>query len=125
MTAAGLIVKLSGELYFLPAELSLSVLARPVVSRVPGTKIGMTLFGGRVIPVIELGADPRDLVVCDSGGEAVALGGLEVLEAGFFEWDDEQIVHAGRRIEPLDVVAELERAERLLLSPRPSSGARS
>jgi hypothetical protein len=118
MTRAGLIVKVRGELCFVAAELSLQVLSRPVVSRVPGTEIGMTLYGGRVIPVIELGTDARQLVVCDAGGETVGLGGLEVVEAGFFEAEDADVVHAGARIAPFDLAAEVERAERALLEPR-------
>jgi hypothetical protein len=112
---AGLLVSLGGLRHFIPASAASQVLARPVVSRVPGSQLGMTLCAGRVIAVIELGSDPCELVVCEQDGETVALSGLAVVTAGFFDADGTGVRVEGERIPPLDIAAELERAERSVL----------
>jgi hypothetical protein len=119
--AAGLLVTLAGLRRFIPASSALQVLPRPVVSRVPGSELCITLCAGRVIAVIELGTDASELIVCELDGEIVALSGLSVVRAGFFEADGPGVRVDGEQIPPLDLGAELERTERSLLA---GAGAR-
>ena len=105
---SGVVVIHKGRRCFVPAAVAREVVPRPVISRVPGTPLGMALVSGRVVPVIDLGDDRRQLLVCDLDGEAVAIAGLDVVEAGFFEAVD--------RMPTLDVAAEVRRAEAELLS---------
>jgi len=53
----------------------------------------MTLFAGRVIPVLSLGDESRALIVCDIDGELVGIAGLDPLESGLFEGDEAGVVH--------------------------------
>jgi hypothetical protein len=111
----GLLVSLGGLRHFIPASAAVQVLARPVVSRVPGTEIGITLCAGRVTPVSELGADRRELLVCELDSESVAFSGLSVIEAGFFEASGAGVRVGSEQIPALDLGAELKRAELSLL----------
>src|SRR5688572_10852895 len=82
---AGAIVRFGTQRYFVPANVGLSVVRKPVISRVPGTGLGMALLGGRVTSVVDLGAGGDELLVCDVEGEPIALSGLSVLGSGFYE----------------------------------------
>jgi hypothetical protein len=120
-TAAGVLVLYRGERRFVPAEVALGILPRPVVSRVPGSGLGMALVSGRVVPVVDLGHDRRQLLLCDFAGEAIGLGGLELLGAGFFDRDGEAVRVGAERILPLDVGSELFPAGE---APRSARGGR-
>ena len=113
---SGIVVVHKGRRCFVPAEVAREIVPRPVISRVPGTPLGMALVSGRVVPVIDLGDDRRQLLVCDLDGEFVAIAGLDVVEAGFFEADPDGVRDGAQRIPMLDVAAEIRRAQAELLS---------
>lgn len=120
---AGMLVEYGAEPYFVPAELARRVVRRSVISSVPGTRLGITLYEGRVIPVLGLrAAAGEDLLVCELDGELVAVAGVRVLRAGFFEPDAGGVRLDGRVVAPLDLPGELEAVERELWERRQASG---
>lgn len=121
----GMLVEYGAERYFVPAAQAQRVVRRSVISAVPGTRVGITLYEGRVIPVLGLATSAgEDLLVCELRGELVAVGGLRVLRAGFFEPDPGGVRLDGRVVTPLDLSAALEALERELWERRQASGER-
>lgn len=119
--AAGVVVGRGDGLSFIPAEAAVRIVPRPEITRVPGVEIGMALIGGRVVAVIELGKRKGELLLCDVGGETIALSGLQVRSAGFFDVADGEagaVVVDGQRVAWLNVASELSRAERTMWSRR-------
>ena len=116
--AAGVVVGLDGELYFLPAGVAERIVPRPVVTRVPGTAIGMALIAGRVVPVIDLSPRREELLLCEVDGEPLALSGLAVHGAGFYPRDDDGVRVDGELVRELDVKSAIQSAENELWSTR-------
>lgn len=114
--AAGIVVEVGGARRFVPAGIAREIVPRPVVSRVPGRDLGVALVSGRVVPVIDLGSDREQLVLCDVDGDAVALGGLSVIESGFFDTDRGAVRVGGERVPELDVADAVARTEAALLA---------
>jgi hypothetical protein len=111
---SGLVVRVGERLYFVPSSLARKVVYRTAVSRVPGTPIGMALLGGQVVSVIELDRPRAELLLCEPGGEPVALAGVEAVAAGWFEGDAGSVQFEGQTVPELDVVGELRRVEQQL-----------
>jgi hypothetical protein len=105
--AAGLVVRVRGERRFVPATLVQKVVTAPRLSPVPGSHLQLALVDGRVVPVVGLGANAPELVVCHSDGELVALAGLTVEESGFFPVSGDGIRHQDETLPPLDLQREL------------------
>jgi hypothetical protein len=110
----GLVVRVGERLYFVPSSLARKVVYRAAVSRVPGTSIGMALVAGQVVSVIELDRPRAELLLCEPGGEPVALAGVETVAAGWFEGDAGSVQFEGQTVPELDVVGELRRVEQQL-----------
>ena len=110
--APGVLVKRGDVLHFVPAEVAVAVVRRPPVSRVPGSPLGVSLIGGRVLPVLELGAERGELLVCEVRGTELAIDGLRVVDSGFFETEQDGVVLDGLRVPELDLSSELESVER-------------
>jgi hypothetical protein len=110
MAAAGLMVRNRGVFEFIPAALVRAVRYDFVVTPYPGTELGMTLFAGRVIPVLSYGDDGHALIVCDIEGEIVGLTGLEPIQSGLLEGDDRSAVYEGVRVPHLNVREQLDRS---------------
>jgi hypothetical protein len=116
---AGMLVEYGSEPYFVPAAQAQRVVRRSVISAVPGTRLGITLYEGRVIPVLGVASGgAEELLVCDLRGELVAVAGLRVLKAGFFEQDSGGVRVDARVVAPLDLTAELDALERELWDRR-------
>jgi hypothetical protein len=125
----GIVVRRGDALGFVPAEVARRVVQRPVVSRVPGTDIGLALIAGRVIAVVAVAPERStapELVVCDIGTDLVALSGLEVVEAGTYDREGDVVVLHGQPVPLFDVAAEVLRVESELVAARarPSRGNR-
>jgi hypothetical protein len=119
----GMLIEYGSARYFVPVAQAQRVVRRSVISSVPGTRVGMTLYEGRVIPVLGLErAAGEDLLVCELRGELVAVGGLRVVRAGFFEQDAGGVRLDGQVVAPLDLSAEVEALERELWDRRHASG---
>ena len=106
---AGVIVKLAGELRFLPAQAVRRFVPPPTLSDVSGTGLTMALVDGQVLAVIAVGPRGAALTVCEVGGEQVGLIGADPLDVGFFDADGAGVSFRGHRVSALDV-AELVRA---------------
>ena len=80
----GLLLRVDGELRFVPSSVAVRVVALPPVTRVPGgpaSLLGIALHEGAVIPVVALGPTRGAMVVCEHEGELLGLVGAEVLGA--------------------------------------------
>ncbi|HEX2871091.1 MAG TPA: hypothetical protein VHP33_07545 [Polyangiaceae bacterium] len=105
---AGVIVRLDGELRFLPAHLVRRFVPPPTLSDVAGTGLTMALVDGQVLAIIPVGPRGSALTVCEVGGELVGLLGADPEAVGFFETSPEGVSFQGRSAADLDV-AELVR----------------
>ncbi len=110
MAAAGLLVRTRGALSFIPAALVRAVRYDFVITPYPGTELGMTLFAGRVIPVLKCGDEDRALIVCDIDGEIIGVTGLEPVQSGLFEGDDQSVFHDEVAVPQLDLQEQLDRS---------------
>jgi len=106
---AGVIVRLTGEPWFLSAHLVRRFVPPPTLSDVAGTGLTMALVDGQVLAIIAVGPRGSALTVCEVGGELVGLLGADPEEVGFFEPDGAGVSFRGRVALDLDV-AELVRA---------------
>src|SRR5690606_1225701 len=113
---AGVVIRVADQRRFVSAARAKEIVSGAVISPVPATNIGMTLLSGRVIPVIQVGPEHDLLLVCELDGETFALSGASVVQAGFFEQSGDGVLFDGERVPPLDVAAELTRAEARLAS---------
>jgi len=104
---AGVLVQKQGALGFIPASLVRAIRYDCIVTPYPGNKLGMTLFAGRVIPVLNLGDEGRALIVCDLDGELVGVLGLEPLQSGLFEGDEKGALHDHVLVPLLDIQEQL------------------
>ena len=117
----GVVLRVDGELCFVPSTLAVRVAPAPRVTAVPGGPpelLGITLHEGSVIPVVAVGAARGEMVVCQHAGELVGLVGGDVVRAGSFDAASEgvdAVVVDGARAHALDVAG---------LYARVQSGAR-
>lgn len=108
LSRAGVVVRLNGELRFLPAQSVRRFVPLPTLSDVAGTGLTMALVDGQVLAIIAVGARGSALTVCEVGSELVGLIGADPEAVGFFEADGSGVSFQGARAAALDV-AELVR----------------
>jgi len=72
----GLVLRVDGELRFLPAALA---------ARVAPDLLGIAMHEGTIVPVVAIGSARAEMIVCQHAGELVGLLGGEVVRAGRFE----------------------------------------
>jgi hypothetical protein len=106
---AGVVVRLNGDLRFLPAMSVRRFVPLPVLSDVAGTGLTMALVDGQVLAIIAVGPRGSALTVCEVGAELVGLIGADPEAVGFFEAEGSDVSFHGQRAAALDV-AELVRA---------------
>ncbi len=109
LNRAGVIVRLNGELRFLPSHSVRRFVPVPAISDVAGTGLTMALVDGQVLAIIAVGPRGSALTVCEVGGELVGLLGADPEAVGFFEADGDGVALHGLRAPALDV-AELVRS---------------
>lgn len=109
LSRAGVVVRLNGELRFLPAQSVRRFVPLPALSDVAGTGLTMALVDGQVLAIIAVGARGTALTVCEVGAELVGLIGADPEAVGFFEADGSDVSFQGARAAALDV-ADLVRA---------------
>lgn len=141
----GVLFRTSGaRTLFIPIDVALEVAALSAVTEIAGMcapAIGIALAEGRVVTVLavgdagERGAAPAEryrsgqdwpvpgsdrAVLCDLGGEVVALTGGEVLATGFFDAEEagDGVVWRGEHVPRLDVRALYARAEAAIWAAR-------
>ncbi len=105
MTApvAGLVVLVAGTRRFVSAAFVQRVVRRPQVTPVPGAALGIALIDGTAVPVLEVGDDSHEVLLCRAEGQLVALGGVHVLTAGSFPQRGSGIELNGQQIPTFDV----------------------
>ena len=121
MSVGGVLFRVDGALFFLPASTATKVLPMPNVARVaggPNLLVGIALVDGETLPVVAVTdldargsrrppppdgvrADNRPLLVCTVAGEKVGLVGLSIVKTGRFESPE----HEGETATLFDVPA--------------------
>jgi hypothetical protein len=84
----GLIVRVDGALWFVPASMALRVAPPPRITRIPGAPpelLGVAPYEGTIVPVIVIGSARREMIVCQYATELVGLVGGEVVRSGIFD----------------------------------------
>ncbi len=117
LTRAGVVVRVGGELRFLPAHAVRRFVPPPTLSDVAGTGLTMALVDGQVLAVIPVGPRGSALTVCDVGGELVGLLGAEPEAVGFFEAEGHGVSYHGMRATALDVAALVRASARIVAEP--------
>jgi hypothetical protein len=108
---AGLLVRVDGALFFVPASIALWVAPPPRVTAVPGAPpdlLGIAVSAGAVLPVIAIGGERAEMVVCQHAGELVGVVGGRVVHSGSFEVASDRpdvVEHEGEAAPLLDVPA--------------------
>jgi hypothetical protein len=103
------VLRVDGELRFLPAPVALKVTPAPKVTPVPGAPpdlVGIALHEGAVVPVVAVGTARGEMIVCQHAGELLGIVGGEVIETGSFPVvpDRPELVDVGgKHARPLDV----------------------
>jgi chemotaxis signal transduction protein len=107
----GVVLRIDGELRYVPASVAVKVAPRPRVTPVPGAPReldGIAMYEGTVVPIVNLGATGSEMVVCQYAGELLGLVGGEVVRTGTFEMAEGSpglVEWEGKRIPPLDIAA--------------------
>jgi hypothetical protein len=84
----GVVLRVDGELLFVPAPTAVRVAAAPKTTAVPGGPpelLGVAVHEGAVIPVLTVGPARAEMVVCQHAGELVGIVGGEVVGSGTYE----------------------------------------
>jgi hypothetical protein len=105
----GVVLRVAGELRFLPAPLAVRVAPAPRLTAVPGAPpelAGIAVHEGTVLPVLAVGEARGEMVVCQHAGELVGIVGGEVVRTGTFDAAPERpelVMVEGQPVRPLDV----------------------
>ncbi len=104
-------LRVAGELRFVPAPVALRVAPAPRLTAVPGAPpelVGIAVHEGAVVPVVAVGDARGDMLVCQHAGELVGIIGGEVVRTGSFDVvadRPELVLVDGVRARPLDIAA--------------------
>jgi hypothetical protein len=96
---------------FVPASVALRVAPTPRVTSFPGAPaelVGVALYEGLIVPVVAIGPQRREMVVCQHAGELLGLVGGEVVQSGSFEvvaGRADCVVYDGQYAQLVDVTA--------------------
>jgi hypothetical protein len=105
----GVVLRVAGELRFVPAPVAMRVAPAPRLTSVPGAPpelVGIAVHEGVVVPVVAVGEARGDMVVCQHAGELVGIIGGEVVRTGSFDVvadRPELVLVDGERARPLDI----------------------
>jgi chemotaxis signal transduction protein len=108
---AGLLVRINGALYLVPAAVALRVAPAPRVAPVPGAPpelMGVAMHEGSIVPVVATGSARTEMIVCQHATELIGLVGAEIVGTVSFDTSAERpeiLEHQGESVEPLDVAA--------------------
>jgi hypothetical protein len=107
----GVLIRAEAQLYFVPASVAVRIAPPPRVTPVPGAPpglLGIALHAGSVVPVMTIGPERAEMVVCLEAGELVGVVGGRVVRTGTFDvvtHRPEVVEHEGEQALPLDVHA--------------------
>jgi hypothetical protein len=104
----GLLLRVDKVLHFLPAGSAVRIARTPELARVPGAPaelLGIAAHEGDVVPVVAIGEDRSNMVVCSFSGELLGIVGATVVGAGLFESEanGEQVSFLGETAKLLDL----------------------
>ena len=105
----GLLLRVYGTLHFVSAAVALRVAPPPRVTPVPGAPpelVGIAMHEGAIVPVVAVGPQVGQMIVCHYGGELLGVVGAEIVSTGLFDVateGTERIEHEGETVEPLDL----------------------
>ena len=116
----GVLWRVDGALSFVPSSVVQRIAPSPRVTAVPGAPaelLGVAAYEGLVIPVIAVGKQRREMLVCQHAGEMVGLVGGEVVRTGTFDLaaagpgEADQVEHEGERVPMVDVAGAYTRVQ--------------
>ena len=105
----GVVLRVGGELRFVPAPTAIRIAPAPRLTSVPGAPpelVGIAVHEGAVVPVVALGEARGDMVVCQHAGELVGIVGGEVVGTGSFDVVPDRpdlVLVDGEPARPLDI----------------------
>jgi hypothetical protein len=108
---AEVLVHVDSAFYFVPASIALRVASPPRITPIPGASpelLGVALCDGVIVPVIAIGPERREMIVCQHAGELVGLVGGKIVHTGTFDVVPgrlDTIEYEGRRAESIDLAA--------------------
>jgi hypothetical protein len=107
----GVVLRVDGALYFVPTSIALHIAPMPRVTAIPGgpaNLAGVAIHEGTIVPVVSIGPERAEMVVCQHAGELLGVIGARVVRAGLFDAvpDRPELVrHEGEPVRPLDLAA--------------------
>ncbi len=114
---AGLLLRVDGALRFVPADVALRVGPQPRVTPVPGAPpdlLGIAMHEGAIVPVVAVGSEVGEMIVCQCAGEVVGVVGAEIVRTGLFDVGADRpdtIENEGETVDTLDLTAIYERLQ--------------
>lgn len=109
----GVVFRVAGKSWFLPASIAMKVLPIPEMARVPGGPPelhGVALVDGNMIPVVDVNDEPwaqpsGAMLVCLALGERIGLVGIEIVATGRFDAADApgSVIVGGEKARGFDV----------------------
>ncbi len=107
LSRGGLVFRVGARRQFLPADLALKVVPRPLIARIPGAPpglLGLALAEGVILPVIELDREGGAMIVCAHHGERLGLVGAVDIASGMFSASDASgVLCEGETVRELDL----------------------
>jgi hypothetical protein len=107
----GLLLRVRGELRFVPATVALRVAPPPRVTPVPGAPpelAGIALHEGAIVAVVAVGSEVGEMIVCQHAGELLGVVGCEIVQTGLFDAAADRpgmVEHEGETVQPLELAA--------------------
>jgi CheW-like protein len=104
----GILVRVAGELRFLPVAHAVRISSPPRITPVPGSPdalLGITLYEGLIVPVLSIGPARGEMIVCQHAGEVLGLVGGEIVQTGTFDADGDGVTIDDRPARALDLSA--------------------
>ncbi len=105
----GLLLRVDKALHFLPAASAVRIALTPELARVPGAPaelLGIAAHEGDIVPVVAIGQDRSNMVVCSYSGELLGIVGATVVGAGLFDAaDGDDVSFLGEPAKTLDLAS--------------------
>lgn len=103
----GLVLRVQGDLFFLPASHVEEIVPLPQITKLPGAPdelLGIALHRDVVLPVIAIDRARASAIVCTLAGERIALAGAEIVATGVFDaGPGESVLVGGQVAQPFDL----------------------
>jgi hypothetical protein len=111
MKRGGLLLRVGEKLSFVPASMAVQVAPAPRITPIPGAPpdlLGIALHAGSIVPVLAIGSDRTEMVVCQHSGELLGVVGGRVVKTGSFDVvleRPELVEYQGERAAPLEIAS--------------------